>query len=199
MERLAEQREESWEGTCKELNERLQQLVGDVVRNSRAWPRTPRAISGLLRRLVTFLREANINTSFHPRSAKGQRLVTITRTQPQSTVTSATTAPADSDTLADQADPAEPPSGGPATEVADERLLGTQLSPVLSPTNSLNGRACGLVPVEVTVTSKANLGVQPGGVAASQRVDVCSRCGRVGWRWDGDAWICSVCGQPART
>src|SRR5580700_6070617 len=53
-----------WTGTCGDLLTRLGGMVGDSVKKSRAWPATPRALSGRLRRLATFLREAGIEITF---------------------------------------------------------------------------------------------------------------------------------------
>jgi hypothetical protein len=71
---------EMWEGTCTELRTRLEPFVEESLRKSRVWPQTPRGLSGRLRRLVTFLREAGIVVVFNPKGAKGQRTVTIART-----------------------------------------------------------------------------------------------------------------------
>jgi hypothetical protein len=30
----------------------------------------------------------------------------------------------------------------------------------------------------------------------SDRTDLCARCGRNDWRWDGTAWVCAGCGTP---
>src|ERR1700681_159159 len=69
--------EEHWNGSCKDLKTHLEEFVDDGAKKSRGWPQTPRALSGRLRRLATFLREAGIVVTFEPRGTKGQRTVTI--------------------------------------------------------------------------------------------------------------------------
>ena len=80
---------EDWEGPCKELQQKLDELVNEGVRKSKRWPKTPRGLSNHLRRLATFLRESGIDAAFQPRGAKGKRAVRLTR-MPDSTVTTVT-------------------------------------------------------------------------------------------------------------
>jgi len=47
---------EVWEGTSQELLAYLDEQAGDTLRKSREWPKTPRALSGELRRLAPALR-----------------------------------------------------------------------------------------------------------------------------------------------
>jgi len=68
-----------WEGSCKELLERLKPVAGEAVQKTREWPRSPRGLSSRLRRLVTFLREAGIEVTFPPRGTSGHRTVVITK------------------------------------------------------------------------------------------------------------------------
>ena len=84
---------ESWMGTCMELLAKLNPLVGDGVRNSATWPKTPRGLSAKLRRLITFLRDAGIEVVFNPRTGKGQRHLSIARTASDWTAATDTTAP----------------------------------------------------------------------------------------------------------
>jgi len=109
-------REESWEGTCKQLLQRLEPDVAEGVRQSREWPKSPRALSSRLRRLVTFLRELGILITFHARGTNGQRPIAITR---YSTVTTATTVTPPTRCLPDQSVTPESASDGMSSEVAD--------------------------------------------------------------------------------
>jgi hypothetical protein len=96
LDALKEQgRREPWMGTCKELLAMLDPLVGEGVKKSATWPKTPRGLSGKLRRLVTFLRDAGIEVVFIPKTGKGQRLLSISRTASDLTATIDTTAPSD--------------------------------------------------------------------------------------------------------
>jgi hypothetical protein len=52
--------EGKWTGTAGEMLKDLEKIIEDGVKKSPAWPKTPRALSGRLRRLATFLRESGI-------------------------------------------------------------------------------------------------------------------------------------------
>jgi hypothetical protein len=56
-----------WGGTARDLLADLEKCVDDRVKKSAAWPKTPRGISGRLRRLVTFLREFGIEVTLDQR------------------------------------------------------------------------------------------------------------------------------------
>ena len=70
---------EHWEGSCKELLARLEPHVSEATKKSHAWPKSPRGLSGRLRRLLTVLRESGIDIRFEPRGTNGQRTVVITK------------------------------------------------------------------------------------------------------------------------
>jgi hypothetical protein len=50
-----------WEGTASELLDVLANVVGEAVTKGRDWPKTPKALSGRLRRAATFLRKVGID------------------------------------------------------------------------------------------------------------------------------------------
>src|ERR1019366_2126738 len=81
-----------WEGNCKGLQRELDRHADDGVKRSRAWPKTPKGLSDRLRRLKSFLREEGIEVVFHPRGTKGQRILSIVKSDVDLTVTSVTTA-----------------------------------------------------------------------------------------------------------
>jgi hypothetical protein len=128
-----------WEGSCKELKERLETFIDGAVKKSRAWPQTPRGLSGRLRRLVTFLRESGINITFHPKGTKGQRTLSIIRTAARSTATNAVTALIDPLSSLNQSVATEKAGGGPSCDVMDEPPL--QPPPTSTLANQLNNRA----------------------------------------------------------
>jgi len=70
---------EHWEGSCKELLARVETYVSEGTKRSRAWPHSPRGLSGRLRRLATVMRESGIEIAFGPRGTNGQRTVVITK------------------------------------------------------------------------------------------------------------------------
>ena len=70
---------EHWEGSCKEMMARLEPYVAEGTKRSRAWPQSPRGLSGRLRRLATVMRESGIEITFEPRGTNGQRTVAITK------------------------------------------------------------------------------------------------------------------------
>ena len=127
-----------WEGTCKELLTTLERLTDDGVKRSRNWPKTPRGLSGRLRRLVTFLRESGNEVSFCPRGSRGKRPLKIERKWAHSTATTATNATSDSKEAPDHADAARTPSDGVAAGVADQSPPGGEPSPQPITVNPLN-------------------------------------------------------------
>jgi hypothetical protein len=61
-----------WRGTCQALLQELEARVGDQERKSKAWPKTARALGGLLRRLAPNLRKNGVGVEF-TREAGGNR------------------------------------------------------------------------------------------------------------------------------
>jgi hypothetical protein len=67
-----------WQGTCADLLARLAEVAGEKVVRAKTWPKTPRALSGLLRRLAPNLRRAGIALEmWREPSGWRQRLVKI--------------------------------------------------------------------------------------------------------------------------
>jgi hypothetical protein len=66
-----------WTGTAQELLAALVEIVGELTAKAKTWPRTPRALSGRLRRAAPNLRRVRISIIFGERSAK-ERPITIT-------------------------------------------------------------------------------------------------------------------------
>jgi hypothetical protein len=67
-----------WTGTAGDLLKHLERKIEDGVKRSSAWPKTPRTLSGRLRRLATFLRESGVDITFHKKKGTGgQRFLTI--------------------------------------------------------------------------------------------------------------------------
>lgn len=158
-----------WTGTSGDLLKRLEGMVGESVKKVRTWPGTPRALSGRLRRLATFLREAGIAITFPNPDAKGtggKRLLTIARTSGYSTATTAATATEESAAPLTQSVRQNSASGGSRFPVAVEARRSDQ--PPLEP------------------------------AAEALRADLCAQCGPTDWRWDGSLWVCGVCETPAR-
>lgn len=57
----------SWEGAMKELLAELNHIVADDTKRTRAWPKTPKGLSGVIRRLAPNLRRTGIRVDFLPR------------------------------------------------------------------------------------------------------------------------------------
>src|SRR6266699_5908589 len=73
--------ETEWSGTAGGLLQHLERIAEDGVKKSPAWPKTPRGLSGRLRRLVTFLRELGIEITFqNQKGTGGKRVLTLART-----------------------------------------------------------------------------------------------------------------------
>jgi hypothetical protein len=189
-----------WEGNCKAFLALLEPLAADAVKRSRHWPKTPRGLSGRLRRLVTFLRESGIEISFGPRGSGGKRSLTITRKWPHSTATTATTGTQESKDAPDHADAGQPPSGGIAAGVADQPPPAEQPPPQPSFVNPMKASGNGVgeaVVSEVTVVCGRNLEGQASRTEAPNRVNICPRCGPIEWKWANGVWACPKCGNPA--
>jgi hypothetical protein len=121
MDEISADREaDCWEGTCQELLRKLELFVGGDVKMSDAWPKSPRGLSGRLRRLVTFLAESGVEIRFCPKGTAGRRALTINRRISQPTATTATTATTSHPASADQTDAAQRSDGGTVRTVADE-------------------------------------------------------------------------------
>jgi hypothetical protein len=68
LRQLAGQWPQGWEGSHQRLLEALSGLADEAARKDKGWPRTPRALSGVLRRLAPALRKTGLNVSFPPRT-----------------------------------------------------------------------------------------------------------------------------------
>ncbi len=58
-----------WEGSHQKLLEALAGLADEAARKDKSWAKTPRALSGMLRRLAPALRKTGVNISFPPRTS----------------------------------------------------------------------------------------------------------------------------------
>jgi hypothetical protein len=191
--RRANDRVDPWEGTCKELLQHLESITTEAAKKSPAWPKTPRGLSSRLRRIATFLREVGIEIMFHPKGARGERLLSISEVA-QTTAVTATTASSDQPGPPYQSDAACTPGGGSENAGADEPPPQHQPPPADAVTKSLNGSVhastVAVAAVTAVVCSDSNLSV---------RKDLCASCGPVEWTWNGVAWACPRCHQAARS
>jgi len=70
----------SWEGTAEELLRKLCSLADADVQKRRSWPKNPKMLSGMLRRLATSLRRVGIDVKFwRDRSRQRARMILIER------------------------------------------------------------------------------------------------------------------------
>jgi hypothetical protein len=67
-----------WTGTAEDLLVALGEAVGERAAKSKSWPDNPRALSGRLRRAVTFLRKINIEIRFGREGRARTRTITMT-------------------------------------------------------------------------------------------------------------------------
>ncbi len=74
---MATKVESKWEGTAKELLNLLNLHVGETAARAKAWPATPKGLSGRLRRAATFLRKAGIEIRFSRVLNTGTRVISI--------------------------------------------------------------------------------------------------------------------------
>ena len=66
-----------WTGTATDLLEALSEEVSETVRRGKAWPATPRGLSGKVRRAATFLRKLGIDISFGKEGRAKTRVIRI--------------------------------------------------------------------------------------------------------------------------
>jgi hypothetical protein len=67
-----------WTGTASDLLGALGEVVGERVAKSKAWPESPRALAGRLRRAATFLRKIGIEVGFDREGRARTRTIRIT-------------------------------------------------------------------------------------------------------------------------
>ena len=65
-----------WRGTATHLQDCLDSRTPETIRKYRVWPKSPRALSGVLRRIAPNLRHIGIVVEF---SHSGDRIITIRR------------------------------------------------------------------------------------------------------------------------
>ncbi len=97
---------EGFEGISAELLAALGDRVDENTTRGKAWPKSPRGLSGSLRRLAPALRAVGVDVEFLPRAHSGRRLISV-RT-------------AGADKGRDRPSPPSPPSPA-AAETASER------------------------------------------------------------------------------
>jgi hypothetical protein len=61
---IRELADERWKGTATALLSRLSDMTDQETRNRRSWPKTPKVLSGMVRRLATALRTAGVEIGF---------------------------------------------------------------------------------------------------------------------------------------
>jgi len=188
-----------WEGDCKTLQSELDRYADEHIRHSKLWPKTPRGLSDRLRRLKTFLREAGIEIIFHTRGAKGQRVLSIARTEGHLTATTDTSVTGS--------------ALGPTGQLLDDGSVGDGRQAQVSVAPSSNGQPSpeasireSLNPIALRKMSTVGGGCD-GGLHTSSSTDdttilpinFCHRSGPVTWDWNGKEWVCASCGQPANS
>jgi len=73
-----------WEGIARDLLADLDDAAGEQVVKSKGWPRTPRGLSGMLRRLAPDLRRVGVDIAFAREGHDRTRTITIEVTAPES-------------------------------------------------------------------------------------------------------------------
>jgi hypothetical protein len=67
-----------WTGTASDLLGALAEVVGERAAKAKAWPESPRALAGRLRRAATFLRKVGIEIHFTQEGRAKTRMIHIT-------------------------------------------------------------------------------------------------------------------------
>jgi hypothetical protein len=181
------------EGTCKQLLQQLESVASEGMKKSPGWPKTPRGLSSRLRRIATFMREAGIEITFHPKGPRGERLLSISEVV-QTTAATATTASSETPIPRDQPDTTTSPCGGWMTEDANAPPPPHEPPQAGQAVKSLNSIAHRSLVAEEAVEAVASRDS-----FSSERKNLCASCGAVDWIWEGGAWVCPLCHQPARS
>lgn len=71
-----------WKGTASELLSALAEVAGERVVKSKAWPDSPRALAGRLRRAANFLRKIRIAIDFAREGRERTRVIRISTAEP---------------------------------------------------------------------------------------------------------------------
>jgi len=152
-----------WDGSCKELLAKLGSIVSESEQKSPDWPKTPRRLSGLLKRLTTFLRASGIQVTApktQRRGARGKRIWVIERQRPLPTVSTVSTATRPSD-----GEPFQLGTGGQSCDGCSDAVAVVpprdgeppHCSPAPKPLNSGARQDVGTVETVETVENKAGL------------------------------------------
>lgn len=75
--------ERTWNGTVGELLAELERPAAESELRLRVWPKTPRGLSGILRRLAPNLRQAGITVEFSDKPTERGRMVTLEKSPEQ--------------------------------------------------------------------------------------------------------------------
>ena len=67
-----------WKGTASDLLAALSEEAGEPVAKSKTWPASPRALSGRLRRMATFLRKVGIQIDYIREGRARTRIIVLT-------------------------------------------------------------------------------------------------------------------------
>src|SRR5262249_49565216 len=154
-------------------------------------------LSNWLRRLVPFLREKGIQVILPHKGGKGSRILYITKKEPYSTATTATSATSTRVMPQDQSPTKNQAGGGSRTREAVDEVSESQPPPNDGAPNPLKklGEDHGVAEV-------AEVAVDYNTVVVKSRVEktspyCCAACGPIEWKWNGNAWVCPNCGAPA--
>jgi hypothetical protein len=74
--------QDEWTGTAGELWEALNELVGEAIRHTKAWPGAPNALSARMKRLAPALRGIGVEYGEARGGSKGTRHKTLTKNKP---------------------------------------------------------------------------------------------------------------------
>lgn len=147
LQRLAEQGE--WRGTAAELLGRLAELGGDEVKRQPDWPKSPRGLTGALKRVAPNLRAVGIQWERPDRTASSR--LHVIRKSRDATVTTVSTVTA-----------IGPVGDGLAQDTVDRHAAARTVTPDRAPHDDRDGRdrsAPRLVPPELDPRAPLSTGV----------------------------------------
>jgi hypothetical protein len=132
-----------WTGTASELLSELELLADEKTRKLRTWPKTARALSGIVKRLAPNMRAAGIDVEFgREPDRQRRRLITLTRKSEERRIpSSASSTPSETrqnaDANADGSDASRPASDAKCPQETLDRTIADG-SDAKSPSHSNN-------------------------------------------------------------
>jgi hypothetical protein len=173
-------------GTASDLLEWLNQQVSEEVRRQPSWPKRGDKLSGLLRRLMTDLRDAGwALVEMPPRHGQGRRLIIRKASPPNAS------------TVSEGPDEPRGDATGDAGDATGDATRGSSVTRVRIH-SEYGGDASDANDATFPSFSSQVPSAQDLARPDYPKAVTCQRCSGLGWDWDADqgGWRCHSCGTP---